>query len=192
MSLRICIIILVLAFSSIQLYSPVDSGAADIKKAISLNKSGEELLGQGRISEAEQTFRLMLENCGDNGFCQAIGTFYLGRCFLESSRFDQAQGLLEDAEKRFEALKRNNEKAMVLISRGKLEVGKGDYSKALGHFNNAEALLQAEKNLLTLQQFHSSRQTGKIMSAIDFYECIIIRRLHTQLNPEHFISGGLF
>ncbi len=175
MSLRICSVILVLAFSFIQLYSPVDSSAADIKKAISLNKSGEDLLAQGRISEAEQTFRLMLENCGDNGFCQAIGTFYLGRCSLESSRFDQAQGLLEDAEKRFEALKRNNEKAMVLISRGKLEVGKGDYRKALEHFKNAEALLQAEKNLSELFQVYNSRavaltylcQYDKAMECLD-------------------------
>lgn len=94
MSLRMFCLFLALFFSTLHLSYPVYSNAADLKIAMAHNRTGEELLARGKIPEAEQSFRVMLDNCGDNTFCRGIGTFYLGRCLLEAAKFEEAKVFL--------------------------------------------------------------------------------------------------
>ncbi len=157
MSLRMFCLFLALFFSTLHLSYPVYSNAADLKIAMAHNRSGEELLARGKIPEAEQSFRVMLDNCGDNTFCRGIGTFYLGRCLLEAAKFEEAKVLFDDAESLFEHLNRKTERAIVLINKGKLEVAMGNYTLAMGYFDRAESDLQGEKNSQELFQVFNSK-----------------------------------
>jgi len=122
------------------------TGDADVKKALALNKQGEKLLAQGKFKEAVATFREMLDNCGKHKYCAGVANFYLGRSHLEVAQYEAARKFLDRAESIFQGLKKKNGVAMVVVAKGKVFVGRGDYKQALECFKKAEETYTELKN----------------------------------------------
>ncbi|MCX5871757.1 MAG: tetratricopeptide repeat protein, partial [Deltaproteobacteria bacterium] len=184
MSPRVYLLALTLAIIILHIGFPTETSSSDIKKAIALNKQGENLLTQGKYSAAEEKFKLMLDSCGANAYCEAIARFYLGRCYVESARFNLAEGFLDDAEKRFDALNKKNEKAMVILNKGKLCVGRGDYKTAIKYFDQAEADFLAEKNNKELFPVYNNRAVALT------YLCRYDQALDSLKKAEQLIQGS--
>lgn len=128
----------------------------DLRKALSLNRDGEKLVEQGKYPDAIRVFSQMLASCGSHKFCRGVATYYLGRCYLETSRFPQASELLDRAQKLFLELKRDNEYAMVVANKAKLAAARGQYTESLRLFRDAEDRFLATENRKELFLLYNS------------------------------------
>jgi tetratricopeptide (TPR) repeat protein len=143
---RVFLLAITLSVGILPIVYPSVSYPVDLQKAKILNHQGEKLIEQGNYAEALKIFKTMLESCGDHSYCKAAAQFFTGRCYVESAQFETAQPFLDEAEKIFESLDKKNERAMVLLNRGKLDLGKGNYKSAIKYFDQAEQDFLSEKN----------------------------------------------
>ena len=157
MKQRFFLPVITLSIGILLIAHPSLSYAADLQEAKKLNHAGEKLIEQGNYPEALETFRAMMDSCGEHSYCKGVALFFSGRCHVESARFEMAQPFLDEAEKIFESLNKKNEKALVILNRGKLSLGKGDYRDAVNYFDEAEQIFLAEKNSKELFSVYNNK-----------------------------------
>lgn len=129
---------------SIMLFSATCSSsvmAADLPKAMEFNKTGEKLVESGDYRRAIEVFHKMRESCGDHEYCRGVAAFWLGRCHLEVSEYDQAMPYLDSSEDLFTRLNKPVEQAKVLHVKGRVYAEKTNYEQSFVYYDLAEKLL---------------------------------------------------
>lgn len=120
--------------------------AADTALARKLNREGEALLEKSRYHEAIEVFRRMLQAAKDNPYASAVAVFYLGRCELELAEYDSALRRLDQAEKVFVRLNRENEKAIVVQTKARLFAERSRFKESLLLYESAAEVFERIKN----------------------------------------------
>lgn len=110
--------------------------------AVQLMKQGQALLHQARYPEALATFRKMSSSCGANEECQAFALFWIARSYLELSRFNEAEPLVDQAREKFRTIRKPFEEGVALALKARVCQGKNDYPGALDFYNQAEAAVR--------------------------------------------------
>lgn len=115
--------------------------AADLNEAMKLNNTGEQLVEKGQYRQAIGVFERMRDSCGTDEYCEAVALFWLGRCRLEVSEYDQAMEFLKNSETIFTKMNKSVERAKVLNVMGRVFSERTDYDQALTYYDLAEKLL---------------------------------------------------
>lgn len=102
---------------------------------------GLGLLSRGRFQKAVEVFREMRDACEGEKVCVAFADFYLARCFLETTRYDEALRLLDGSERALKEAGMAMELGVVSYVKARIFAGKGEYKRARDYFRKAEGLL---------------------------------------------------
>lgn len=146
--MNIPLIILVLAFASQWILLPYSSAVADtdrVRKIRAAHEKGRELLQKSKFTDAITAFHHMEKQCGDDRYCKGVALFYLGRCYLELAKFDDALKTLGEADDIFSRLQKDTERAKVLHVTGRVFANRTEYTRALEHYDAARKILEAPK-----------------------------------------------
>ncbi len=131
----LCILLLV------GITNPV-SGAAQTGKALELMQQSLALLERGEYRSAARGFEQMRTACSDDEFCTAEALFYLGRCRVETGRYDEAMELFYQAEPIYDKLGKHKDLAVLCEMKARVCEGKGEYDQAVKYHGDAERLLR--------------------------------------------------
>ncbi len=123
----------------------LDEGGEDVEVAHVLCSLAEVQLGLGRSAEAEVQARKALELLdGRVDYLAEIGTaqLALGRALLEQDRLDEAQAILDAADRSFEQLSSVSHRAAAWVALGDVAARRGDDREAARLYRRAAEALQ--------------------------------------------------
>ncbi|MEW6350558.1 MAG: CHAT domain-containing tetratricopeptide repeat protein [Thermodesulfobacteriota bacterium] len=114
------------------------ASALDAKRVLALKDKGEQELDRGDIEKAMQTFRQMEAACGQDGFCLAVASLFMGRCLLEIDRYPEALDLFRKSEEAFAGFGKPAERGVASLMIGRALTRLGELDQALSYFETAE------------------------------------------------------
>lgn len=128
-----------------------------------IHREGESLLQQGRIAEAEQIFRQLLQRLADAsyeaGYDQAMTQIALGRCLQDQGQSIKAVEWLRKALQEFESLSASVKYAKIML--GRVYSDLGDNLAAIGEFDEAQRAYA--NSLKVANEFDDVRTVGVIL-----------------------------
>lgn len=118
------------------------------EEAVNLNQKGVELVEKGDLSKALAEFQraLKLNRAIDNRKGVAIALLNIGRVYLESERYADARGVLEEAVSISESIGERQLMAEGYATTGKYHYASGDDSKAVEFLEKAIELDRKESH----------------------------------------------
>ncbi len=128
------------------------ASAMDLKKVMQDKDKGESQLDHGDIAGAMSTFKQLEAACGQDGFCLAVASLFIGRCLLETDRINEALDLFRKSEDAFARFNKPFEGAVAKLMIGRALTLLGQLDEALRHLESAEQVFRRnpkgqEKNL---------------------------------------------
>lgn len=140
--------------------------SGDLKRASQLEQQGRELVERSQYVQAEARFRDMQLNCENNVQCSAVADAYLGRCCLETSRYDEAIRYLDSALRKIQGNRQPLIAGIVHHLKARALQDKEAFDPALEEFGQAEQILsscgEAGRKELTLVLLNCAEMQARL------------------------------